>query len=101
MLIPKGCTTLNGFTFPYRKEDVSALRITYSQDGKKVVEKNLNDCEFIDDSIQVLLSQEETLRFNERLRISIQIRVRLNDGTVTKSELIKAHSDPILNEEVI
>lgn len=101
MLIPKGCTLTNTFTFPFLKEDVSALYITYSQNGKEVVEKNLNDCEFVDNRIHVLLSQEETLRFDENLRISVQIRVRLNDGTVTKSEIIRAYADPILKEGVI
>jgi hypothetical protein len=100
-MIPKGCTCVNRFTFPYPEKDVEALFITYQQDRKTVFEKQLSDCVFDEDSISVKLTQEDTLKLKDDGTIQIQIRVRLYSGSVVKSEIIKTYTDAVLKEEVI
>lgn len=69
--------------------------------GKTIVEKTLDDCSFGDNFISIVLTQEETLMFENRVKVSIQIRVRLKDGTVTKSNIIETDIDRVLKDGVI
>lgn len=100
-MISKGCTMGNTFTIPFTKEEIEVLYITYQQMGKTIVEKTLDDCSFGDNFISIVLTQEETLMFENRARVSIQIRVRLKDGTVTKSNIIETDIDRVLKDGVI
>lgn len=101
MLIPKGCTCKNGFKFPYRKEDVSAMYVTYQQNRITKVEKDLSECTIEDGKVFVNLSQEQTLSFEELVPIKMQIRVRLKDGTATKSRIMETYTDDVLKGGVI
>lgn len=100
-MISKGCTVGNTFTVPFTKEEVEVLYITYQQRGKNIVEKTLNDCSFGDNFVSTGLTQEETLMFESLIRVNIQIRARLKDGTVTKSNIIETDVDKILKDGVI
>ena len=101
MIIPKGCTAKNSFTLPFKEEEIEVLYITYQQSGKTVIEKTLADCSFADNKVLVKLSQEETILFDTNRIIRIQIRIRLKDGTVTKSNVITSTTDILLKTEVI
>ena len=100
-MISKGCTVGNTFTVPFTKDEVEVLYITYQQRGKTIVEKNLDDCIFGDNFVSTGLTQEETLMFESLIRVNIQIRARLKDGTVTKSNIIETDVDKILKDGVI
>lgn len=100
-MIEKGCTCKNIFTFPFAQSDVDAIRITYSQKGEVVFEKQLDDCVFSDGEITVYLNQEDTLKFDSFQIIKIQIKVRLKGDLVTKSQIIETLTDEVLSCEVI
>lgn len=100
-MIAKGCTCKNTFSFPYAENDVKVIFITYQQKGRTVIEKSLSDCTFSDDKVSVILTQEDTLKLAENEYIEIQIRVRLQDGTPTKSKIIETYTDRVLKNEVI
>ena len=100
-MIPKGCTCENSFSIPYDKEEIATLLITYQQNKVNVVEKTLDDCSFVDGKIYIVLSQEDTLKFNDEESIEIQIRIKLNNGVVTKCKIIKTYTDRVLNDGVI
>lgn len=100
-MISKGCTCKNIFSLPFNENDISVLFITYQQNGKTVVEKVKDDCEFTDGHVSVLLTQEDTLKLLNESTVKIQIRLRLNDGSVTKSHVIETYTDIVLKNEVI
>lgn len=100
-MIARGCTCKNVFSIPFDGGNIEKLFITYQQGGKMVLEKELADCEFSDGTVSVELSQEDTLVFVHGVVIKIQIRVKLKDGTVTKSNIIDTYADQILKNEVI
>lgn len=100
-LIAKGCTCDHSFTIPYAQGDIVAIVITYQQKGITKVEKTIDDCTFEDGKVQVHLSQEDTLKFEDDAIIKMQIRIRLNSGLVTKSGIVETYTDNALNNEVI
>lgn len=100
-MISKGCTIGNTFTIPFNGEDVEVIYITYQQRGKTIVEKTFADCSFGDGFVSIGLTQEETLLFESLVRVRIQIRARLKDGTVTKSNIIETDVDKLLKDGVI
>ena len=100
-MIAKGCTCDHSFTIPYARGDIAAMIITYQQRGITKVEKTLDDCTFASGKVQVQLSQEDTLKFDDDAVVQIQIRIRLNNGLVTKSGIIETYTDNILNNGVI
>lgn len=100
-LIPRGCTCKTSFPIPYRAEDILALFITYQQNKITKVEKELSECTFEDGKVSVNLSQEQTLSFEVLVPIRVQIRVRLKDGTATKSTIMETYTDEVLKGGVI
>lgn len=100
-MISRGCTIENTFSFPFLREHIDKLYITYQQCNRTIIEKELKDCEFRDGIIAVGLSQEETLKCKTGLPISIQIRLKLIDGNATKSNIIKTTADAVLKDGVI
>lgn len=100
-MIPKGCTCKNTFPFPYAKEEVATIYITYQQDGETIIEKDIDNCEFAEGKVSVKLTQEESLKFNDDTIVKVQIRCRLNNGAVIKSNIMKSHTDEILKSGVI
>lgn len=100
-MIPKGCTCENSFSVPFLEENVACLRITYKQNGVIKIEKNLEDCTFKNGKVYVALTQEDTLKLDDKGIIKIQIRGRLEDGAATKSNIIETYTDEVLCNEVI
>ena len=100
-MIEKGCTCINTFEFPFAESEVEAIRITYWQGGKVLFNKELADCSFSDGEVSVHLNQEDTLMFDNRQVIRIQLKVKLVGGAVTKSNIIETITDEVLSCEVI
>ena len=100
-MICKGCTCRNIFSLPFNENDIDVLFITYQQNGKTVFEKTKDDCEFTDGHVSVLLTQEDTLKLLNESIVKIQIRLKLVNGTVTKSRVIETYTDIVLKNEVI
>lgn len=100
-IIPKGCTAVNTFSFPYTESETDVLFVTYQQNKKTVIEKEKADVVFQDGKINIYLSQEDTLALNNGSQVKIQIRAKLTDNSVVKSQVITAATDELLKDEVI
>ena len=85
----RGTTPTLTFTLPVDSSIIERLFITFSQKRGIMLEKNIDDCEFIDGALQVTLSQKETLSFNVGA-IDIQIRLKTNDGSAMASNIVVA-----------
>lgn len=104
-IIPKGCTATNTFTVPFSADEVDVLFVTYQQNNKTVIEKPIDSVTFSTEDEQnvlsVFLSQEDTINLQSNARIKIQIRARLKNSSVIKSNIIYTTTDEILKKEVI
>lgn len=78
------------------------FRVTFAQkDGARIV-KDQDDCELSEDGkeIRVTLTQDETLRFNVRNDLRVQVRFG-SDGSACASDIASVKVLEILDEEVI
>ena len=96
-----GTTPTHTFTLPFEKELISDLRITYSQDRKKILTKYMRDVEMDGNDINVTLTQEDTFKFKEKKPVFVQLKIKVVDGQVFNSDLIVMRIEPALDNEVI
>ena len=50
-MIYKGCNCRCIFPFPYPRSEVSTLYVTFQEKGETVVEKEVTDCDFLEEKI--------------------------------------------------
>ena len=93
----RGTTPINIFRTDVDLTNASVLFITYKQNGKVVLEKDLQDVKIQKEVITVFLSQKETLLFTEGI-VTIQIRVKFPDGSSIASSLIRTNVREILKD---
>lgn len=96
-----GATPTHTFNLPISTDEISALRITYEQNGRIVIQKEKEDCELNDKKVIVRLEQEETLQFDANALSRIQMKLRTTGGDVLISEVIKKPVNVVLDKEVI
>lgn len=101
-VVIRGTTPEHSFDLPYDKQLIKDLRITYGQNNKEIFTKTIQECVVSDKKVSILLTQEETLLFKAEKPLNIEIRIKLADQKVVRTE------DPIIlrvvdtmNEEVI
>lgn len=98
-----GTTPTHYFNLPMviSKDDVAKLRITYEQNGRKVLQKTKDECTFNEKQIIVKLKQEETLKFDENASVRMQLKLRTTGGDVIMSKIMKEITDVVLDKEMI
>lgn len=99
--ITRGTTPVNTFAIPADKMAVADVLITYSQNGSKVIEKEMSDCEVGDYYVSTKLTQEETLMLSAASPLQIQLKVKTGDEEVIVSEELVIGVKDCLNEEVM
>ena len=97
----RGTTPTHTFSIPIARDLVKDLRITYTQDKKKILTKQLKDVEFSESDISVTLTQEETLLFQGGKVTQIQLKLKTIDDSVLGSDIMRMRVDEILDDEVI
>lgn len=100
-IIQQGSTPTHTFSTPYEKSLVDRAIITYWQNGKIVLEKHTEDIDIQDRQMITELSQEDTLSFDEKGDVKMQIKVKLTNGKVIPSNDMYASVKDVLNKEVI
>lgn len=101
-IVIRGTTPEHEFGLPYPKDTIDKIYITYGQNGKSLFIKSKNDCVIDNEKIKVSLTQEETLQFNAKKHLYIEIKIRLNNGKIVQTETpIVLKVIDTMNEEVI
>jgi hypothetical protein len=67
----RGTTPDQIFTLPFEKELISDLKITYTQNKQKILQKTLKDVKIEGNDISFTLTQEETFEFSEKGLVSV------------------------------
>lgn len=75
--------------------------VTYSQFNRIIVEKTNEDITINEDNIIVDLLQTETMRFDAKSPVKIQIRFIRENGEVSASEIMETEVKDILKRGVI
>lgn len=106
MAITKGGTPTHTFNCNVDLSEAVALYITYAQNGRNVLEKQLDDCEITATNegcaVQCKLTQENTLAFaDSNKRVEIQIRAKLADGAAFVSEIVETTVSKLLKPGAI
>lgn len=97
----RGTTPTHTFETDIDLTDAEVIYITYKQDGKIALEKTRDDLTITAESLQVKLTQEETLAFSMSRPVEMQIRARFPDGSAIASQVMRTTADVILKEGVI
>lgn len=99
----RGTTPTLEFTFPFDTSLIAEMYITITQNGVIVLEKTLSDCKCSGKSASLTLTQEDTLRLEQKLypKNEMQIRVRTTAGEALASDIMDIHIGRILKEGVI
>ena len=101
-IVIRGTTPEHEFDLPYEKQLIEDIRITYGQKGKGILTKGLMDCTIGDNKVSVSLTQEETFLFKPGKPLYIEIRVKLaNDKVVRTEDPIALRVIDCMSEEVI
>lgn len=107
MSIYRGTTPEIKFVFKYNLEElnITAFYLTFKQDGIVVFEKALKDMTIAKDTVQVKLTQEETLKLQAQVDtrkkpIYIQGRIKV-DNEAYATNIIRTDAYALLKEGVI
>lgn len=97
----QGTTPTHVFQLSIDTGIIQQLRITYTQCGKPVIEATEADVDMDGQEIRYRLTQEDTLKFDPKAHAELQLKVRISDGNVLASRVMKIPVDRILNTEVL
>lgn len=105
VMIPRGCTAVHTFKIPGMPaaSSLNVVLVSYMQNGKIVVEKTTQWVS-IDDSVPAVvvpLTQKDTLAFEEKGEITVQVRMLTNAGEAIKTTILAGSADKVLNTGVI
>lgn len=76
----RGTTPTHTFEIPFNTSMIASVRVVYAQDDAVIVTKCTEDCIFDGNTINVTLTQEDTLKFDCKKCVQIQLRVLTTGG---------------------
>lgn len=98
----RGTTPTHTFTFPDEVvvAGLGEILITYSQDGRTVLEKSKADLAIDTDNnaVSYVMTQEESLKFAPGKAL-IQVRAKGENEKVSASQMLWLEVKPVLNSE--
>lgn len=97
----RGTTPTHIFAIPFETNIISCVRIIYAQNDEVLFEKQTTDCTLTERTISTTLTQEETLLFDSKYLVQIQLRILLNDGSALASKVNYISLEKCLSNEVI
>ena len=96
----RGTTPTHIFQMPFSVENLK-FTITYAQEDREIVKKTEKDCEVSGAVIILTLSQEDTLLFDAKKAVQVQLKTLDFGGNVKASNVMITTAGKILDEEVI
>ena len=94
----RGTTPTISFTLPVDSSRITALNLCFAQQGEVVLEKNLDACRLEKDTLQVSLTEKETLLFDDKKGIAeMQLRIGCGDTRMV-SNIMRLSVERILKD---
>jgi hypothetical protein len=97
----RGTTPTHVFKIPIDPSMVASVRVVYAQDDAVIVKKCTDDCTFDGNIISVTLTQEDTLLFDCKKCVQIQIRVLTIEGESLSTRPMSLTVEKCLDGEVL
>lgn len=97
----RGTTPTHTFTTDIDLTEATLLYITYTQNGKTIVEKDISEVRVDKNVVTTWLTQTETLKFSAKPQtgiVEIQIRAGFADGGRIASDIIRTDIKNILKD---
>ena len=101
MSIKRGSTPTHEITTDISLVDAEVIYVTYEQLNRTVVEKEKDDIAVEDDRLIIELSQGDTLKFNDKYDVEVQVRARFADGRAPVSNIMTTTVERLLKGGVI
>lgn len=96
-----GTTPTHIFKHKLNPHLISKVRIIYSQDDEKILVKEHEDCTVVEGTIKVKLTQEDTLKFDYKKPVEIQVRVLTVSGDCPTSAIKVISAGRCLDDGVL
>lgn len=102
-IVIRGTTPTHEFELPYPIALVDDIRVVYGQNKKAIIVKTINDCTLTEGQISISLTQEETFLFSASKKVEIELRIKLANGKVVRTEepiilrVIDSMSDEVID----
>jgi hypothetical protein len=97
----RGTTPTLEFVLPFDTSLLAEAFVTLAQGGTVVVDKSLKDCNCSGDLLTVRLTQEDTLKLDDKINTEIQIRAKTVSGDAIASNITTVDTERILKDGVI
>lgn len=97
----RGTTPTHTFNLTFDVSLIKKVKITYAQDNTAVIAKTTKDCTLSGSSIAVKLSQEDTLKFDHRKTVEIQVRILTQNNAAMASKIKRVSVERCLDCEVL
>ena len=81
--------------------EVAELWLTIGQNGRPIINKDLEDLTIEDNTIYVTFTQEDTLALRACSSTYLQLRVLMNDGTAIATPVKKLNVNEIIKDGII
>lgn len=91
------------FTFPdnVNPSEIDWLKLTYAQEGRIVLEKDLKDMSIVGQTVSVTLTQAETKMFKVKKEpVQVQMRIGIGD-TAMATKIYQVSVYDVLNNEIL
>lgn len=96
----RGTTPTHIFKLPFETAMCNKVKIVYAQNDVVIFKKAAEDCDMDGDTISLELTQEETLMFDCKKPVQIQLEILTGGGDVLKSLIKLVSVGKCLDEEV-
>ena len=94
----RGTTPTITFTLPFDCGNITMLNLCFAQRGEIILEKDLYACEISGNTLQVELTEEDTLRF-EANNAMVEMQLRIGCGeTRLASDIMRMSVKQIIKE---
>lgn len=97
----RGTTPTHKFILPFGTEMIKSIEICYAQNNVAVLTKEKDGCSLEDNTVNVKLTQEETLKFAEGVCAEVQVRVLTMGGDALASPIMRVHCGKLLSDGVL
>lgn len=97
----RGTTPTHVFNIPFDTAELQEVRVSYSQCTGVVVQKETADCTMEGNAVSVTLTQADTLQFDDKMPVKIQLKVLTKAGCVLASRVFRKDVGEALCCEVL
>lgn len=99
--IIRGTTPVIQCVLPFNASEITEAFLTVQQRGNTVLEKNIDDAVKDGTMLSFALTQEDTIKLDDRAQAEAQVRAKTTGGSALASNIVEISVRGLLKEGVI